>query len=588
MTTKDYQRMSPLRIFLGYFKNHKKLFAIDMLCAVVIAAVDLLFPLVTRSALYDMLPGKLYRTFFTVMAVMLGCYVLRAFLNYIVCYYGHTFGIRVEADIRKDLFQHMQEMSFDFYDANRTGQLMSRLTSDLFELTELAHHGPEDLVTSILTIVGALIVMGSIQWRLALIVGLMIPVFLIVVMSMRKSMGKASVGVKQKTGHINAEIETSLSGIRTAKAFANEPMENARFHAANEIYKTSKREFHKAMGRFSSATEFFLCSLNVLVIGVGGYYIMKDQMDYRDLVTFTLYISSFVTPMRKLSSFSELFANGFAGLNRFVAVMRMEPTIQDKENAAELKNVKGSIEVEHVSFAYDGDLAVLHDVSLEVQPGETVAIVGPSGGGKSTLCQLIPRFYDVTSGAIRIDGVDIRDVTQRSIHTCIGIVQQDVFLFADTIFENIRYGKPDATMEEVVEAAKKAEIYDDILAMPDGFQTYVGERGTLLSGGQKQRIAIARIFLKNPPILILDEATSALDSVTEAKIQRAFDNLAVGRTTLIIAHRLSTIRSANRIVSVADGVITECGTHQELLEKGGIYAELYRTQNALALEAMRA
>ena len=416
----------------------------------------------------------------------------------------------------------------------------------------------------------------------------MIPVFLIVVMSMRKSMGKASVGVKQKTGHINAEIETSLSGIRTAKAFANEPMENARFHAANEIYKTSKREFHKAMGRFSSATEFFLCSLNVLVIGVGGYYIMKDQMDYRDLVTFTLYISSFVTPMRKLSSFSELFANGFAGLNRFVAVMRMEPTIQDKENAAELKNVKGSIEVEHVSFAYDGDLAVLHDVSLEVQPGETVAIVGPSGGGKSTLCQLIPRFYDVTSGTIRIDGVDIRDVTQRSIHTCIGIVQQDVFLFADTIFENIRYGKPDATMEEVVEAAKKAEIYDDILAMPDGFQTYVGERGTLLSGGQKQRIAIARIFLKNPPILILDEATSALDSVTEAKIQRAFDNLTVGRTTLIIAHRLSTIRSANRIVSVADGVITECGTHQELLEKGGIYAELYRTQNALALEAMRA
>ncbi len=588
MTTKDYQRMSPLRIFLGYFKNHKKLFAIDMLCAVVIAAVDLLFPLVTRSALYDMLPGKLYRTFFTVMAVMLGCYVLRAFLNYIVCYYGHTFGIRVEADIRKDLFRHMQEMSFDFYDANRTGQLMSRLTSDLFELTELAHHGPEDLVTSILTIVGALIVMGSIQWRLALIVGLMIPVFLIVVMSMRKSMGKASVGVKQKTGHINAEIETSLSGIRTAKAFANEPMENARFYAANEIYKTSKREFHKAMGRFSSATEFFLCSLNVLVIGVGGYYIMKDQMDYRDLVTFTLYISSFVTPMRKLSSFSELFANGFAGLNRFVAVMRMEPTIQDKENAAELKNVKGSIEVEHVSFAYDGDLAVLHDVSLEVQPGETVAIVGPSGGGKSTLCQLIPRFYDVTSGAIRIDGQDIRDVTQESLHTCIGIVQQDVFLFADTIFENIRYGKPDATMEEVVEAARKAEIYDDILAMPDGFQTYVGERGTLLSGGQKQRIAIARIFLKNPPILILDEATSALDSVTEAKIQRAFDNLAVGRTTLIIAHRLSTIRSANRIVSVADGVITECGSHQELLEKGGIYAELYRTQNALALEAMRA
>ena len=283
MTTKDYQRMSPLMIFLHYFGNHKKLFAIDMLCALSIAAVDLAFPLVTRSALYDMLPGKLYRTFFTVMAVMLGCYVLRAFLNYIVCYYGHTFGIRVEADIRKDLFQHMQEMSFDFYDANRTGQLMSRLTSDLFELTELAHHGPEDLVTSILTIVGALIVMGSIQWRLALIVGLMIPVFLIVVMSMRKSMGKASVGVKQKTGHINAEIETSLSGIRTAKAFANEPMENARFHAANEIYKTSKREFHKAMGRFHSSVEFFLCSLNVVISAWAASY-MQGDMDYRDLL----------------------------------------------------------------------------------------------------------------------------------------------------------------------------------------------------------------------------------------------------------------------------------------------------------------
>ena len=303
-------------------------------------------------------------------------------------------------------------------------------------------------------------------------------------------------------------------------------------------------------------------------------------------MTFSLYISSFVSPMRKLSSFSEMFANGFAGLNRFVEVMRMEPTVQDKPDARELKNVRGDILVDKVSFAYDGDLAVLHDVSLHVAPGETVAIVGPSGGGKSTLCQLVPRFYDVTSGSIRIDGMDLRDVTQRSIHENLGIVQQDVFLFADTVFENIRYGKPDATMEEVVEAAKKAEIYDDILAMPEGFQTYVGERGTLLSGGQKQRIAIARIFLKNPPILILDEATSALDSVTEAKIQRAFDNLAAGRTTLIIAHRLSTIRSANRIVSIADGVITECGTHQELLEKGGIYAELYKTQNALALEAL--
>ena len=587
MTTKDYQRKSPLMIFLGYFGNHKKLFAIDVLCACVIAAIDLLFPLVTRSALYDMLPNRLYSAFFTVMLLVAACYVLRAFLNYIVCYYGHTFGIRVEADIRADLFRHMQELSFDYYDRNRTGQLMSRLTSDLFDLTELAHHGPEDLLTSVVTIIGALIIMGTIQWRLALIVGVMIPVSMLVVMLTRKSMSRASAAVKQKTGHINTEIESSLSGIRTAKAFANEDVENDRFRAANEVFKNSKRAFHKAMGRFSSSMEFFLCSLNVIVIAVGGYFIMKEEMDYRDLVTFTLYISAFVTPMRKLSSFSELFANGFAGLNRFVDVMRTEPTLQDKDGAPALENVQGSIRVENVSFAYDGDLAVLHNVSLDVRPGETVAIVGPSGGGKSTLCQLIPRFYDVTEGSISIDGKDVRDVTQRSIHENIGIVQQDVFLFADTIFENIRYGKPDATEAEVIEAAKKAEIYEDILAMPHGFDTYVGERGTLLSGGQKQRVAIARIFLKNPPILILDEATSALDSVTEAKIQSAFDALAVGRTTLIIAHRLSTIRSADRIVSIADGVITECGTHAELLARGGVYASLYHTQNAQALEALR-
>jgi len=577
--TEEYRRKSPLAIFLSYFKNHKGLFAVDMCCALLIAAVDLAFPLVTRNALYQMLPNKLYAVFFTVMAVMLVSYGLRAFLNYIVCYFGHTFGIRVEADIRADLFKHMQELNFDFYDRNRTGQMMSRLTSDLFELTELAHHGPEDLVTSGITIVGALIVMATIQWRLALVVGLTIPVFLIVVMLLRGSMSRASAAVKQKLGHINTEIESSLSGIRTAKAFANEELENRRFTAANEVYKGSKRQFHKAMGRFSGAMEFLMTVLNVVVIGYGGYLVMAERMDYRDLLTFTLYITSFITPMRKLASFSELFANGFAGLSRFVELMRTEPTLQDKENAPALQNVKGEIRVENVSFAYDGDLAVLHNVDLHVQPGETVAIVGPSGGGKSTLCQLIPRFYEVSSGAITIDGQDVRDVTQRSIHENIGIVQQDVFLFADTILENIRYGKPDATEEEVIEAAKKAEIYEDILAMPQGFQTYVGERGALLSGGQKQRVAIARIFLKNPPILILDEATSALDSVTEAKIQRAFDALAKGRTTLIIAHRLSTIRAASRIVSIADGVITECGTHEELLAKGGIYASLYNTQN---------
>ena len=587
MTTQQYREKSPLRIFLSYFAAHKRLFALDITCAVLMAAIDLSFPLVTRQALYDYLPGGKYRVFFTVMAVAAAFYVLRAGMNYIVCYLGHTFGIRVEADIRRDLFRHLQEMSFDFYDRNRTGQLMSRLTSDLFELTELAHHGPEDLLTSAVTIVGALAVMAAIRWELALVVALMIPVFLAVVFSMRQRMSRVSVGVKQKVANINAEIESSLTGIRTAKAFANEAVEQARFNAANDQFKTSKREFHKAMALFNSSMEFFLTILNVVVITLGGYMILKGKMDYRDLITFSLYITTFVNPMRKLANFSELFANGFAGLNRFVEIMRTEPTVQDALDAAALENVKGEISVRDVSFAYEGDLAVLHHVNLQVQPGDTIAIVGPSGGGKSTLCQLSPRFYDVTEGCICIDGQDVRHVTQKSIHEHIGIVQQDVFLFADTIFENIRYGKPDATEAQVIEAAKKAEIYEDILAMPAGFQTYVGERGTLLSGGQKQRIAIARIFLKNPTILILEEATSALDSVTEAKIQRAFDKLSQGRTTLIIAHRLSTIRNASRIVSIADGVITEEGTHRELLEKGGLYAALYKTQNALALEAMQ-
>ena len=582
MTTKEFQRKRPLSIFLSYFKNHLGLFLVDISCAVLIAVVDLAFPLITRHALYDLLPNQAYRTFFIIMVSVLGVYVIRTGLNYILCYYGHTFGIRVEADIRADLFRHMQELGFDFYDKNRTGQMMSRLTTDLFELTELSHHGPEDLLTSALTIVGALVVMFRIQWKLALVVAVMVPLFLAVIMVMRRSMSEASKAVKQKTGHINTEIESSLSGIRTAKAFASEDQEIARFNAANNIYKTSKRQFHKAMARFNSTMEFFLCSLNVAVIGIGGYLIMKGQMDHVDLITFSLYIATFVDPMRKMANFSELFASGFAGLNRFVDLMRTEPSLQDRPDAKPLVCKGGRIDVDHVSFAYEGDLAVLHDVSLHVAPGETVAIVGPSGGGKSTLCQLIPRFYDVSSGAISIDGQDVRDVTQRSVHQSIGVVQQDVFLFADTILENIRYGKPDATMDEVIEAAKKAEIYDDIMDMPNGFDTYVGERGTLLSGGQKQRISIARIFLKNPPILILDEATSALDSVTEAKIQRAFDTLAQGRTTLIIAHRLSTIRSAGRIVSIADGHITEVGTHEELIAAGGMYAQLYTTQTNIA------
>ena len=587
MTTKEFQQKSSLQIFLSYFEPHKKLFIMDLACALMISVIDLAFPYVSRWCMYELLPKSAYQTFFAVMAVVFAAFLLRALLTYVICYWGHTFGILVEADIRRDLFRHMQELSFDYFDRNRTGQLMSRLTADLFDITELAHHGPEDIFISGVTIVGALTIMFSIQWRLALVIAVILPIFFLVVWKCRASMQEASRRVKQKTAVINADIESGLSGIRTAKAFANEQAELRKFEDSNDSFKTSKRQFHKAMGRFNATMEFFLCILSVAVIAAGGVFIMRGEMDTVDLITFSLYITTFVNPVRKLSTFAELFANGTAGLGRFIELMRTEPAMQDAPDAKVRQRVEGRIDVDHVSFAYQDDLAVLHDVDLHIHPGETVAVVGPSGGGKSTLCQLIPRFYDVTSGAIRIDGQDVRQVTQESLRQNVGVVQQDVFLFAASILENIRYGRPGATEEEVAQAAKLAEIYDDIIAMPDGFNTYVGERGTLLSGGQKQRISIARIFLKNPPVLILDEATSALDSVTEAKLQETFEKLSQGRTTIIIAHRLSTIRNANRIVSISDGVITECGTHAELLEKGGIYAELYKTQNALALEALQ-
>ena len=579
MTTQDYRTRSPLRIFLSYFKPHWKLFSLDMGCAILIALVDLMFPLVSRAALYQWLPEKNYRVFFVVMAVVALAFVLRAVLYYIVTYWGHTFGIRVEADIRRDLFRHMQMLGFDFYDRNRTGQLMSRLTTDLFELTELAHHGPEDLTISVITIVGALAVMFTIEWRMALIVMAIIPVFLVVLMLLRGGMSRASVAAKQKTGAINAEIESGLSGIRTVKAFGNETIQQQRFDCANETFKTAKRGFHREMGRFNATMELFVTLLNVAVIAGGGWLIMGERMDYVDLITFSLYITTFITPVRKLANFAELFSNGFAGLHRFIELMSTEPTIADAPDAVTMEHVRGAVDVKDVSFTYDGTEEVLHHVDLHVAVGETVAVVGPSGGGKSTLCQLIPRFYDVTEGEIDIDGVDVRRLRLADLRRAVGVVQQDVFLFADTVRENIRYGRPDATDEEVEAAAKRAEIYDDILAMPQGFDTYVGERGTLLSGGQKQRVAIARVFLKDPPILILDEATSALDSVTESKIQHAFDMLAKGRTTLIIAHRLSTIRGADRILVVQEGCITEQGSHEELLARQGVYARLYHTQN---------
>ena len=584
MTPEQMRKSGYLRIFASYYKPHLALFLLDMLCALGISLVDLAFPLVSRYAMQRMLPQRLFGLFFAVMAALLLAYLLKGIFYFIVTYWGHLLGVRIEADIRSALFSHMQDLSFSFYDKNRTGPLMSRVTTDLFEITELAHHGPEDLFISTVTLAGAFLVMLTIRWELALVVFAVVPLFLLFTVLQRRRMMHASAEVKRKMAGINGELESSISGMRTAKAFANEATEIDKFERSNSRFRGAKRGYYRAMAVYQSGLEFCMGVMSVLVIAFGGHLMMQGRMELIDLTTFFLYIGTFITPIRKLSAFVEQFMQGMAGFKRFVELMRVEPEIQDAPDAAAVGDVKGDILVDDVTFRYEPEgEPVLDHVTLHIKPGETVAVVGPSGGGKSTLCQLIPRFYDVTAGRILIDGVDVRTVQQHSLREHIGIVQQDVFLFAGTIYDNIRYGRLDATEAEIVAAARKAEIYDDIVEMPDGFQTYVGERGVMLSGGQKQRVSIARIFLKNPSILILDEATSALDAVTESRIQGAFDELAVGRTTLIIAHRLSTIRSAGRILVIDDNRIVEEGTHAELMAKGGAYARLYNAQKSTAV-----
>ncbi len=573
--TKDFNQPT-LKVFLEYFKPHMGLFVLDLTCALIASAVDLIFPLVARHAMYHMLPDKAFAAFFHVMVIVGIAFLLKAIMHYIITYWGHMFGVRVEADLRDDLFSHMQSLDFNFFNKNKTGQLLSRMTGDLFEITEMSHHGPEDLFIASVTIIGAVIIMFTIQWKLALVILILLPIALIVVMLNRRRMIRTSRKVKEKLAEINGEVESGLSGVRTSKAFANEAEDYAKFAAANDEFRTAKCENYKAFGLFASSLEFFMSIMPVVIMAVGGWIIMRSEMNYADLITFYLYISTFITPIRKLAGFMETFMNGWAGLTRFVEIMRLSP--EEDVAPGEGKPITAyDIDIEDIWFAYDEkNMDVINGVSLHVKEGETVAIVGPSGGGKTTLCQLIPRFYDVDKGVIRIGGTDIREIEKRTLRKNIGIVQQDVFLFPETIAENIRYGRPDATDEEVIEAAKKAEIYDDVMAMPDGFASYTGERGVLLSGGQKQRVSIARIFLKNPPILILDEATSALDTITEARIQGAFDKLAEGRTTIIIAHRLSTIKSADRIILIDDGVIKEEGTHEDLMKIGGQYASLYK------------
>ena len=577
MNKKNYNA-KPFSIFMSYIAGHKKLFGIDMLCALLVALIDLIFPYVSRYSMKVMLPNKLYATFFTVMAIMVLAYVLKAGLYYVITVIGHKMGVLVESDMRRDVFTHMQSLSFSYYDHNRTGVLMSRITSDLFEITELAHHGPENIVICTLTIVGALAVMFAMQWQLALVITLALPLCAWFTIKQRIKMKEANIEVKRKTAEIYSAIESSISGIRTAKAFANENQESDKFDRANELFRGSKVEYYKSMGLFNSGMEFTTGIVQVVVIAVGGLLIMREKMNYIDLITFSLYVSTFVSPVRKLTQFAELYMQGTAGFARFLEVMRTRPTIEDAPDAVELKTTEGRIDYNHVSFNYGNGIPVLSDVDLHIAPGQCLAVVGPSGGGKTTLCQLLPRFYDVCEGSVEVDGVDVRRVTQASLRRNIGVIQQDVFMFAGTIRENIRYGRPEATDEEIVEAAVRAQIHSEIMEMPDGYDSYIGERGVMLSGGQKQRISIARVFLKNPKILILDEATSALDTVTEQRIQASLDELSEGRTTIIIAHRLSTVKNADVIAVVEGEHIVEMGSHSELMAKNGEYAALCRAQ----------
>lgn len=588
---------SPLRIFASYYRPHRKLFAADMFCALLISAVDLIFPMLTRYTLEKLLGQNLLRLFVCVVILMVFIYVLRLCFSFFVTYWGHTVGTYIEADMRRYLFNHLQELPFSFYDNHRTGHIMSRVTTDLFEVTELAHHGPEDLFISILTLSGSFILILTIRWELALILAVMIPLFVVHIAFSRRRLMAASRKVKERTAEINAALESSISGVRVAKAFTNEDHETKKFSAGNENFKLARKGYYRAMAFFHSKIEFMNSILMVTVIAVGGFLITRGRMNLADLVACNLFVAAFLQPIRRLQNFVEQFTTGMAGFVRFLEIMRIESDITDREGAVRLENVQGNISYNDVTFSYlkktrDTDAAfgqinqidqkqkhyVLDHISLTVPAGSITALVGPSGGGKTTLCHLLPRFYEISDGSITIDGVDIRNFTLLSLRGNIGIVQQEVFLFAGTIGENIGYGKTGAARDEIAEAAKQAEIHEDILRMPAGYDTPVGERGLKLSGGQKQRVSIARIFLKNPPILILDEATSALDTATEQKIQRALEKLSRGRTTLIIAHRLSTIINADNIIVLSDRGILQRGRHEELLAEGGLYADLYRAQ----------
>lgn len=563
-----------LKRFIRYYKPYKKLFILDLLAAFLVSACDLFYPMITRNIINDVIPNKQIKLLFVFAVVLTLIFLIKAGLNYFMQYWGHVVGVRMQADMRRDLFDKLQDMPNKYFDNNKTGVIMSRIINDLLDISELAHHGPEDLFISLVMLVGSFIILCTINVPLTIITFAIIPFLLFYTIHKRNKMKKAFKETRVKTGEVNATIENSISGVRVTKSFGNKAYEMEKFNKSNGIFKKAREHAYKAMAEYFSGMFFLVDMLELIVLIAAGYFTYLGKINIGDFAAYLLYIKMFLQPIRKLINFNEMFQNGMSGFERYEEIMNEE---NEKEipNAKELKDVKGKITIKDVTFRYDNKESILENFNLDIEAGKMVALVGPSGGGKTTICNLIPRFYDYESGQIFIDDVDISTVTLKSLRENIGIVQQDVFLFTGTIKENIMYGNPNATDEEVIEAAKNACLHDFIMGLEDGYDTFIGERGVKLSGGQKQRISIARVFLKNPAILILDEATSALDNVTEYEIQKALEELSKDRTTLVVAHRLSTVKNSDEIVVLTDKGIEERGTHEELMKLGGVYSNLH-------------
>ncbi|MBE6542179.1 MAG: ABC transporter ATP-binding protein [Ruminococcaceae bacterium] len=568
-----------LKRFIAYYKPHKKIFVLDMLASLLVSLIGIVYPIVTRTMLNDLIPNKNYRMVVIFGLTLLALYGVKMLLNFYIQYIGHVMGVRMQAQMRSDMFNHLEKLPYSFYDNHETGKIMSRMTNDLMDISELAHHGPENIIISSISVIASFIYLSIINIWLTLIIFVAVPFLLLITMVLRKKMRDAFAKSRQSVAEINASLESSISGIRVTKAFTNAEREAEKFEIGNEKFVDSRREAYKAMGQFHSGTSFITDVFNVIVLIAGGLFLYNGKISFGDYSAFVVSVGMFITPVMTLINFMEMYQNGVTGFERFIEIMDAEPE-KDLKGASDIENVEGHIELKNVSYSYDTEdgREVLHDLSLNIEKGKTFALVGPSGGGKTTVCHLIPHFYDFTKGEILIDGKEIHDITMQSLRKNIGIVQQDIYLFNASIKENILYGRLDATDEEVYEAARRANIHDYIMTLENGYETVIGERGVRLSGGQKQRLSIARVFLKNPPILILDEATSALDNTTEILIQQSLDELCKGRTTLVVAHRLSTIKNADEIAVIADGGIVEQGTHEELLAKGGMYADLYSLQ----------